>query len=54
MAYDSIPHAPDNGANQAGSFLFPKPPFTLAEETTRKNLLLIRNFHDNTISQKRK
>lgn len=35
MAYDSTPHAPGNGANQAGSFLFPKPPLTLAEQRER-------------------
>lgn len=35
MAHDSTPHAPGNGANQAGSFLFPKPPLTIAEQRER-------------------
>ncbi|MCR1995699.1 Abi family protein [Bifidobacterium animalis] len=32
MNRDSTPHASGNGANQAGSFLFPKPPLTIAEQ----------------------
>lgn len=35
MNHDSTPHAPGNGANQAGSFLSLKPPLTICEQRAR-------------------